>query len=510
SLNKIFEETASQDLSDIEQLALCLAVDNPEKITKQDLIVYGQILEVLKQHELEKKLLEGWVSKARIIQQNPSSINYLMSLKETVIQKEKNKMEGVERSSSGLEVFHSNSKKRRQEEQSHERTPEPQQANLLGKENDKVLIFSENQGKLMQGTESEERKKSEDKEEARGKKIKKDQEVSQKRTIIEGSTSLDDSVWSLQNRTCDGNTSYKARIIAYKVPGETKDYRINYIKWVLRGSKHIKSVTEEFHSGNNWIVADFDCEHSRKTATECAQKKEGDWCKFVFEEMSAKEEGSFKEESEKVRSQEYKYKQCRALDPQQVEFEKQIAESSSSRNLYKEENDKMEVSRLITIWDLPVDINKKNISYMCRSFKNVNVLRIRKTSFKASAVVEISGRNVVNIPWSLPIGNGKLARVTEGDENVEHRIRQGQYTAKLLEIPRSTSEVLLLRMLKNRGAKSAYIPANRNSNARGYAVITFKSQRDLEAAVSKPFRYYNRTVYWESRVKNGAKKSNRR
>jgi hypothetical protein len=253
-----------------------LAVDNPEEITKQDLIVYGQIIEVLKHHEPEKKLLEGWVSKARIIQQNPSSINYLMSLKETVIQKEKNKMKGVERSSSGLEVFHSNSKKRRQEEQSHERTPEPQQANLLGKENDKVLIFSENQGKLMQGTESEERKKSEDKEEARGKKIKKDQEVSQKRTIIEGSTSLDDSVWSSQNRTCDGNTSYKVRIIAYKVLGKTKDYRINYIKWVLRGSKHIKSVTKKFHSGNNWIVADFDCEHSRKTATECAQKKEGD------------------------------------------------------------------------------------------------------------------------------------------------------------------------------------------------------------------------------------------
>ncbi|CAG8791230.1 10725_t:CDS:1, partial [Cetraspora pellucida] len=46
-----------------------------------------------------------------------------------------------------------------QEEQSHERTPEPQQANLLGKENNKVLIFSENQGKLMQRTESEERKK---------------------------------------------------------------------------------------------------------------------------------------------------------------------------------------------------------------------------------------------------------------------------------------------------------------------------------------------------------------
>ncbi|CAG8731875.1 10964_t:CDS:1, partial [Cetraspora pellucida] len=42
--------------------------------------------------------------------------------------------------------------------------------------------------------------------------------------------------------------------------------------------------------------------------------------------MSAREEGYFKEESGKVRSQEYKYKQRQALDLQQVEFEKQIAE----------------------------------------------------------------------------------------------------------------------------------------------------------------------------------------
>jgi len=38
---------------------------------------------------------------------------------------------------------------------------------------------------------------------------------------------------------------------------------------------------------------------------------------------------------------------------------------------------------------------------------------------------------------------------------------------------------------------------NRNSNSRRFAIITFASQKELEAAQSKPIRYNNHTVFWE-------------
>ena len=57
--------------------------------------------------------------------------------------------------------------------------------------------------------------------------------------------------------------------------------------------------------------------------------------------------------------------------------------------------------------------------------------------------------------------------------------------------------MLLLRSLKSKGAKSAYIPTNRNGNTKRFAIITFASQEELEAAQSKPIRYNNHTVFWE-------------
>ena len=62
---------------------------------------------------------------------------------------------------------------------------------------------------------------------------------------------------------------------------------------------------------------------------------------------------------------------------------------------------------------------------------------------------------------------------------------------------KEASEVLLLRLLRNKGAKSVFVPMNRNGNPRGYAIITFESQEELERARSKPLSYNNQTLFWD-------------
>ena len=60
-LIKALKDTTSHSLNNIEQIAYSIAISNPNEITKQNLLIYDQVLEVLKQIEarsLKKTLIE--------------------------------------------------------------------------------------------------------------------------------------------------------------------------------------------------------------------------------------------------------------------------------------------------------------------------------------------------------------------------------------------------------------------------------------------------------------------
>ena len=128
---------------------------------------------------------------------------------------------------------------------------------------------------------------------------------------------------------------------------------------------------------------------------------------------------------------------------------------------------------------------------MCRSIKDMRIVRIKRSQYKALAVIETSSTKEKDSIWALPLGNSKLARVTEGNEDYDERGKQSQYTAKLLNIPKGASEVLLLRCLKSKGAKAVYIPHNRNGNQKKFAIITFASAKETKAAQTTPIWYNN-------------------
>src|SRR6185295_9238987 len=117
-LIKALKDTIPHSLNNIEQIAYSIAIGNPNEITKQDLLIYSQVLEVLKQIEaksLEKTLIEKWAIKARIAQHNLGSINYITNMSNLEIIKEKNKMQ-IEKESVNIKIQQTGSKKHRQEE----------------------------------------------------------------------------------------------------------------------------------------------------------------------------------------------------------------------------------------------------------------------------------------------------------------------------------------------------------------------------------------------------------
>jgi len=108
------------------------------------------------------------------------------------------------------------------------------------------------------------------------------------------------------------------------------------------------------------------------------------------------------------------------------------------------EDEKSKGFNYITIWDLPADINKREIEYMCKRFKKANIVRIKRSKYKALAIIQTEELREESLPWSIPVGNNKLVKVTKEEEDYEMRDKQRQHIAKLTELPENASEVLLL------------------------------------------------------------------
>ena len=125
------------------------------------------------------------------------------------------------------------------------------------------------------------------------------------------------------------------------------------------------------------------------------------------------------------------------------------------------------------------------------------MVKIKRTRFKALAIIQSNYLERERAPWALPIGDNSLVCVTWEYEDYEQKEKQQQHTAKLMKLARGASEVLLLRCLRNKGVKAVHIASNRNGNPRSTATVIFENNQDLRKASRKPIRYYNYTLYWK-------------
>ena len=103
-----------------------------------------------------------------------------------------------------------------------------------------------------------------------------------------------------------------------------------------------------------------------------------------------------------------------------------------------------ETNNYLTIWDLLVNINIEEVEHMCKNIKNAKVDRIKRSKYKALAIIYAEGIKEENIPWALPVGTHKLARVFKSNKDYRLQDQHSQFISKLLELSGNASEVLLL------------------------------------------------------------------
>lgn len=299
---------------------------------------------------------------------------------------------------------------------------------------------------------------------------------------------LEQSIWAPSRRSCNENQSLIANISAYNVSGKMKEERISFIKWSLKDSDHVKDVKEVFKRGNTWIEVNFDCEYGRDEAIRRISKKEGDWFKLIPEQTERHEDRWNKHARDHQAEKEISKKK-------EEKWKIEDEEETRSQN-FREDN-------YLTIWDLPVNIDLREVKHACRNIKGWENIRIKRSRFRAVAVLRLQeDMPDKKLPWVVPLESGKLARVSKGIEDPKARDKRHQNLAKIRGIPREAQEVLLLRCLKDKGAKAIYIPRRRGGSAKDYAVVTFESQQDLEDASSKPFRYNNWLLKWAKKSKD--------
>ena len=80
------------------------------------------------------------------------------------------------------------------------------------------------------------------------------------------------------------------------------------------------------------------------------------------------------------------------LKSQKNEFQQFLTEKSKIINPYIKGKRREEDLNYVTIWDLPTDIKHKEIYNMCRKFKEVQIVKIKKTRFKTLAVIETTSK----------------------------------------------------------------------------------------------------------------------
>jgi len=331
----------------------------------------------------------------------------------------------------------------------------------------------------MNGKESRQGSAIEEKERQKRRKQETEEEID-----IVGMP-IEESIWAPSKRECNQNSSLLANIPAYNVPGSTEEERIKFIEWSLKNNEHVKEVREVFKRGNLWIEVSFDCNYGRSEAIQKISRKESDWYRMILEE-----EGKDKKEKQRKHDERYHKEKSDILKAKETNYRERENRIEMKENRYNTDKD-FETENYLTIWDLPADINKKELEYICRRMKKAQIVRIKRSKYKALAIVQVEETNEKDIPWAIPVANNKLVRVTKGVEDHKARETQKKYTAKLTDLLRNVSEVLLLRCLRSKGARSVYIPSNRNGNQKKTAMIMFATEEDMEAAQSKPIMYNN-------------------
>ena len=268
-----------------------------------------------------------------------------------------------------------------------------------------------------------------------------------------------------------GQSQYRGGFLTAKFPGENRLEQFNNAAKILQISPLNNLITHSFLQSNSWLTISFHNQENLDHCIETINKLENSDIRLI--DLTKKK----KKEQPTIKNNQ----------PQENNG-KEKAEKSNHQQV-----------RSYTLTDIPVEFDNKRIKGALRPFGKIQELQIDQKRKWKSATFTIQQQTQsysLENRWSIPLGND-MARIAPKENFLQTLKERNNYSARLYGVPKQASTVVLFQELKHLKAKTCYIPkCTYSGKNRGFALISFESQQDLNKATQASARYQNIKLTW--------------
>jgi RNA recognition motif-containing protein len=162
------------------------------------------------------------------------------------------------------------------------------------------------------------------------------------------------------------------------------------------------------------------------------------------------------------------------------------------------------------ITDIPIDFSLSNLRKSIQRYGKITKLNIAEgnKNFKSATVTFSEMKLDLENTWAIPLGE-VMARITPLDNWEDTLAQRNTITSRLYGINKSTSATRIMGAVKHLKVKTVYIPRNNKTNRRrGFAIIGFSSQDDLQRALAAHVELFGLKTWWST--KDNQKLNNKR
>ena len=155
----------------------------------------------------------------------------------------------------------------------------------------------------------------------------------------------------------------------------------------------------------------------------------------------------------------------------------------------------------IRVTDIPNEFSTSRIRGVIQKYGKIQRITVIKgnNNFKSAVVTLDETKLDLEKIWAIPMGE-VMARITPAEDWENTLVRRNIITSRLYGISNSTSATRIMSAIKHLKAKTVYIPKNSKTNRRrGFAIIGFSSQEDLQRALSAHVELFGLRTWWSTK-----------
>ena len=154
--------------------------------------------------------------------------------------------------------------------------------------------------------------------------------------------------------------------------------------------------------------------------------------------------------------------------------------------------------KTIRVWDIPLNVKQNEIREAFSKYGEINNISMTTTGMWQSANIEFTNQNEymeICHRWAIPF-KGDLVRIFPFIHTNECKNDRDRFLLKLINLPPNTAGIDLNTIIKYSKAQTCHIPRNRNYTRKRFAILSFKTQEDLDYASKTTHSLGNTDLTW--------------